>query len=71
VLPVAPLSIGAVIRELEGELEVQQSEEYRARAANLSGVTELLRLVQEEMERSRQDHVGAGREGDDEGERVE
>lgn len=37
---------GAVIRELEDELRVQQSPAYRAHAHKAILVTELLRLVQ-------------------------
>lgn len=44
---------GAVIRELEYELVVQQSKKYRQYAHQAVTVTELLRLVQEEMEKIR------------------
>ena len=44
---------GAVIRELDTELEVQQSAAYRIHARRVISVTKLLRLVQSEMERTR------------------
>lgn len=46
---------GAVIRELEQELKVQQSPQYRSHAHKVITVTELLRLVQQELENIRSD----------------
>jgi len=42
-----------VIRELEGELAVQNADAYRDRVSEAIAITTLLRLVQDEMERSR------------------
>lgn len=50
---------GAVIRELDHELLVQQSKKYRAHAHKVITVTELLRLVQEEMEKIRGEATAA------------
>ncbi len=54
---------GALIRELEHELLVQSSREYRAHAHKMVTVTELLRLIQEEMEKIRAESLAGASSG--------